>query len=129
MCCFLGAANWRNRQSTFHIGMFPWPETDRSLTAKLAQAGFIRYGTQRVAQCVYCMEKVNFALGENVNRHPMLVRAEKNLECAIVVEKLTKDEGEALPLRTIAGEKQEEREQLWKIMRDHFKISDDRPCC
>ena len=49
MCCFLGAANWRNRQSTSHIGMFPWPETDRSLTAKLAQAGFIRYDTERVA--------------------------------------------------------------------------------
>ena len=106
-----------------------FPETDRSLTAKLAQAGFIRYDTQRVVQCVYCMEKVNFAFGENVNRHPMLFHAEKNLECAIAVEKLTKDEGEALPLRTIAGEKQEEREQFRKITRDHFKISDDRPCC
>ena len=81
--------------------MFPWPETDRSLTAKLAQAGFIRYDTERVAQCVYCMEKVNFALEENVNRHPMLVHAEKSLECAIVVEKLTKDGGEALPLNCL----------------------------
>ena len=80
MCCFLGAANWRNRQSTFRIGMFPWPETDHSLTAQLAQAGFIRYDTQRVAQCVYCMENVNFAFEENVNGHPMLVHAEKNLE-------------------------------------------------
>ena len=91
--CLHNAANSRIRQKTFHFGREPWSDTEQETSAKLAEAGFIRFDTKSIMQCVYCLEKIDFGLKENKDRHPMLVHAEKNLKCALMIKRLTSGEG------------------------------------
>ena len=71
---------------------------------------------------MYCMEIVNFN-GEN--RPAMLVHAEANLHCSMVLEKLLHDGGEPLPAKPLDGKKEEKRKALWKDLRDFFAKEDD----
>ena len=80
-------------------------------TAEIASAGFICYDKEHRAQCVYCMEIVDFN-GEH--RPAMLVHAEANLHCSMVLEKLLDDGGEPLPAKPLDGEKEERRKALWR---------------
>ena len=119
--CLRNAANSRIRQITFHFGREPWSDSERETSAKLAEAGFIRFDTGSIMQCVYCLEKVDFGLQENKNRHPMLVHAEKNLECALVIKRLTSEQEEPWPLTPLANaDKQAERKNLWDDIRQVF---------
>ena len=96
-------------------------------TAEIASAGFICYDKEHRAQCVYCMEIVDFN-GEH--RPAMLVHAEANLHCSMVLEKLLHKGGEPLPAKPLDGEKEEKRKALWKDLRDFFaKEDDEHECC
>ena len=60
--CLHNAANSRIRQKTFHFGREPWSDNERETSTKLAAAGFIRFDTKGIMQCVYCLEKIDFGL-------------------------------------------------------------------
>jgi len=119
--CLHNAANSRIRQKTFHFGREPWSVSEREKSAKLAEAGFIRFDNKSIMQCVYCLEKIDFGLKQNKDRHPMLVHAEKNLECALVIKRLTSGQEEPWPLTPLANaDKQAERKHLWDDIRQAF---------
>ena len=96
-------------------------------TAEIASAGFICYDKEHRAQCVYCMEIVDFN-GEH--RPAMLVHAEANLHCSMVLEKLLHKGEDPLPAKPLDGEKEEKRKTLWKDLDDLFaKEDDEHECC
>ena len=78
-------------------------------TAEIASAGFICYDKERRAQCVYCMKIVDF----NGERRPaMLVHAEANLHCSMVLEKLLNYGGEPLLAKPLDGEEEEAKDTV-----------------
>ena len=85
--------------------------------AEIASAAFICYDEERRAQCVYCMEIVDFN-GEH--RPTMLIHAEASLHCSMVLEKLLHYGEEPLPEKPLDGEKEENRKALWKDLEDLF---------
>ena len=91
-------------------------------TAEIASAGFICYDKERRAQCVYCMEMVDF---KREHRPAMLAHAEAGLHCSMVLEKLLNYGGEPLPAKPLDGENEEKRKALWKDLRDFFAEEDD----
>ena len=96
-------------------------------TAEIASAGFICYNKERRAQCVYCMEIVDFKLE---HRPAMLAHAEASLHCSMILEKLLNYAGEPLPAKPLFGEKEEKRKARWKDLEDLFaKEDDEHECC